>query len=292
MINRDSIIEEAYHKCMSEMYAKAQPSADYDKLIEGVKNGTIEDSSENPLYSRYYLSYEEFVYILDKYCNAYGIEEKWQDNIDVVRHYFTGGGYEDVYIEGEVDKDGYKHPGYRSAKQVPHIKDVISSKYGDDAATDISDMILSYIDKCKDYYRFDREENNFRAHIALGASPTSNKQTVIDYWKSQGVVINIEDRNPMLFWDKDYYGDEFEEMMIEEYGDNWEEENWKQYYNSQDGKKKLVENFISANKNTIEELDKCFVKKIGDEMFVYNISDLTSIHIDIFIEKYNINCYV
>lgn len=291
MIDRDSIIKQAHHDCMRELYAKAQPSANYDELIEGVKNGTIEDSSKNPLYERYYLSYEEFFYILNKYCKAYGIEESWQDNLDIVRNYFAGEGYEDVFVEGRIDEEGYKHPGYRSAKQVPHIKNAIANKYGEDIASDISDMIFAYIDKCKDYYRFDREESNFRASIALGASPTSNKQTVIDYWKNKGVEVVIEDRNPLLFWEKDYYEDEFEEMMLDEYGDNWEEETWKQYYNSPEGKKKLVENFISTNKNTIEELDKCFVEKIGDEMFVCNINDLTSIHIDIFIEKYNI-CYV
>ena len=40
-INREDIIEEAYMKCMTEMYAKAQPSANFSELLDGVKNGTI-----------------------------------------------------------------------------------------------------------------------------------------------------------------------------------------------------------------------------------------------------------
>ena len=64
MIDREKIIEQAYVECMCEMYAKAQPSADYKKLLEDVKNGKITDSPYDPVYSRYYLSYEEYKYTL------------------------------------------------------------------------------------------------------------------------------------------------------------------------------------------------------------------------------------
>jgi hypothetical protein len=40
-----------------------------------------------------------------------------------------------------------------------------------------------------------------------------------EYWKSQGVDLDIEIRNPLLFWDQDYYGDSFEEVMEEDYGE-------------------------------------------------------------------------
>ena len=60
MLDRDEIIGRAYDDCMSEMYAKAQPSADFKQLVEDVKSGKIIDSNENPVYNRYYLSYEEF----------------------------------------------------------------------------------------------------------------------------------------------------------------------------------------------------------------------------------------
>ena len=63
MLNRDNIIQRAVQECLEEMYAKAQPSANYKELIEKVKSGEIEDSNENPVYNRYYLSQEEFEYI-------------------------------------------------------------------------------------------------------------------------------------------------------------------------------------------------------------------------------------
>ena len=47
----------------------------------------------------------------------------------------------------------------------------------------ISDRIMELISTYRDYYRFDREESSFSASIALGASPTSNKDTVVSWWK-------------------------------------------------------------------------------------------------------------
>jgi len=84
---------------------------------------------------------------------------------------------------------------------------------------------MFYLESCKNFYRFDRTESDFRIAIFLGASPSSNKEAVKKWWKdNKGIDIEIEDRNPSLLWDKDYYGDEFEEVMKEEYGENWREE--------------------------------------------------------------------
>lgn len=37
MLNRQKIIEQAFHDCMKEMYARSQPSVDYDQLLEDAK---------------------------------------------------------------------------------------------------------------------------------------------------------------------------------------------------------------------------------------------------------------
>ena len=57
MLDRDQVIRKAYTECMAEMYAKAQPSADYYQLLEDAKNGKI--GKDEKVYERYYLSYEE-----------------------------------------------------------------------------------------------------------------------------------------------------------------------------------------------------------------------------------------
>ena len=79
------------------------------------------------------------------------------------------------------------------------------------------------IKECKNYYRFDKTQEIFDYHICLGASPTSNKESVKKYWESQGKSIEIEDRNPLLLWEMDYYGKDFEEVMLDECGPNWKE---------------------------------------------------------------------
>jgi hypothetical protein len=66
-LSRRDILQKAYDECMTEMYAKAQPSADYNKIIEDLRNGVSDDSQDDPIYQRHYLSHEEFNYIKDKY---------------------------------------------------------------------------------------------------------------------------------------------------------------------------------------------------------------------------------
>lgn len=288
MLDRNDILSKAYMECMTEMYAKAQPSVDFIKLNEDLKNGIITESNADPIHDRYYLSQEEFHYILNKYCNAYGMTESWKNNMETVTRYFSGEGYKDVWVSESIDDEGFKHPGYRTVEEVPHIEKVIAKKYGNEIAKDISKIVFNYLNECKDFYRFDREKNEFSASIALGCSPTSNKKTVIKYWKSQGVDIVIEDRNPMYFWDREYYGDDFDEEMKEVYGDNYEAELWKHYYNSPDGKKKLVNDYINDNQETNPNLQKMFVRGKDNNMYVYSFIDESETPIDEFIEKYNI----
>lgn len=235
MLDRKEILERAYHECMTEMYAKAQPSADFNQLLEDVKSGKI--SKDEKVYEQHYLSYEEFIHIRDKYIKAYGLQETWKSNIEVLEDYLNNGGTKDKYIESRTDEDGHYHPGYRGYEKVKPIKEQIEmilnseftsgevSPFVKDTIRDkIVEIVMKTISDCKEFYRFDREEADFNCSVALGASPTSNKETVIEYWKSQGKDIKIIEPNPLLIWERDYYDDEFEEVMIEEYGDDWEQQ--------------------------------------------------------------------
>lgn len=226
MLDRKEILERAYVECMSEMYAKSQPSGDYKQYVQDVKDGKI--GKDELIYERHYLSHEEFKYILNKYIAAYGMEEKWKSNIETLEQYFTEGGMKDKWIEGHTDKDGFKHSGHRGYEKVAPIKEqiqtILQTEIGDECTevgNKIAEAVMNTIKECKEFYRFDREENDFSCSIALGASPTSNPDSVIKYWSSQGIDIKIEERNPLLFWEQEYYGDGFEEVMEYEYGENW-----------------------------------------------------------------------
>lgn len=240
MKTREDIIKEAIHECFKEMYAKSQPSVNYDELLEKFRNGEItEGKGETPIHDRYYLSMDEFVYIRDKYLNMYRMNNLWKSNVNFLRDNLTDGSHKDVYIPERTDENGDWHPGYRSSEEVPNLKDqfrnILNDKFklGDvlrePIAEELYNAVIETINNCRDFYRFDREEEQFGYAVALGASPCSNKNTVIEYWKSQGVDLVIDDRNPLLLWEMDYYGDEFEEVMEDEYGDDWENDWWERY---------------------------------------------------------------
>lgn len=235
MLDRDEILEKAYHECMAEMYAKAQPSADYYQLLEDAKNGKI--GKDEKIYERHYLSHEEFKHILGKYKDAYNIKSHWEDDIEILERYIKEGGSKDKYIEAYTDENGNYHPGHRSYEKVKPLKEQLDEIFyesdfytgsemdeaSEELINNLYDKVTDIIDTCKNFYEFDREESSFDCSVALGPSPCSNKDTVIEYWKSQGIDIEIEERNPLLFWDVDYYGDSFEEVMEDEYGKDWKE---------------------------------------------------------------------
>lgn len=237
-VNKETIMSRAIHDCMKEMYEKAQPIADWDNLIAEYKAGKI--GKDERVFERHYLSHEEFKYILDKYVRAYRFENKWREYVNIVRDYLTKGGLKDKYIPDHTDEDGNSHPAYRSTEQVPPIKNRIAQllynefhlENANELSDKITDLVLDSVDNCKDFYRFEYDESNFNMAIALGASPTSNPNTVKKWWKENyNQDIEIEERNPNLFWDRDEYGDDFEFVMIENYGENWKEitdKKWKE----------------------------------------------------------------
>lgn len=252
---RRKILEKAVHDCFKEMYAKSQPSADYDKLVEDYRNGII--GKDERVYERHYLSKDEFEYIMQKYLDAYNITPHWKDDVEVVEKYLKDGGLKDKYIKasGSFDEGNYE-PGYRSAENVPPLKELIKDYLYknrekdnfDKMSEDISNIVLDTINECKKFYKFDREESSFKFSVCLGASPTCNPETVKKYWKEKdGLDISIEERNPKLFWyyDNGYTDDDLAEEF-EWLGDDWKEklnQEWKEeiHKKEEEAKKRMEE---------------------------------------------------
>lgn len=262
MLNKDIILERAYEECMAEMYSKAQPSADWYQILRDCKEGKIK--KDEKIYERYYLSQEEFKHIQNKYLDAYRLKDKWIEYVEIVEDYLKKGGVKDKYIPEQIDENGNEHPGYHSYENVKPIKEQIEKILNDvsgevssfikDAIRDkIVETVMNTISDCREFYRFGRrDEDSFCYSTALGPSPTSNPQTVIDYWKTQGIDLEIEIRNPLLLWERDYYGDEFEEVMEDEYGENWKEQfdlKWKEELAKKEANKKKLLETIENGKN-------------------------------------------
>ena len=259
-VNKETIMSRAIHDCMKEMYEKAQPMADWDNLIAEYKAGKID--KDERVFERHYLSHEEFKYILDKYVQAYRFENKWREYVNIVRDYLTKGGLKDKYIPDHIDENGDSHPAYRSAEQVPPIKNRIAQllnnefhlENADELSDKITDLVLDSVDNCKGFYHFEHDESSFNMAIALGASPTSNPNTVKKWWKENyNQDIEIEERNPNLFWDRDEYGDDFETVMIEEYGENWKEITDKKWKEEEARKKAEQEEKIAKMRAEMEK---------------------------------------
>lgn len=257
-LERDDILMEAVENCYREMFAKAQPMADWDNIIEEFRAGKI--SKDDRIYERHYLSAEEYTYIINKYISAYRIGAEWRSNIELLESYLKDGGLRDKYNDAYTDEDGNHHPGWRSAETVDplykHIEDIINSEYGDtdknseDVSKKITDKVMELIGMCKNFYRLNSDELKFRNTIAFGATPTTNKETVKKWWKENyDVDIDIEEKNPLLLWEYDYYGDEMDSIMTEEYGDDWKkiwDEKWQK---EQEEKRKKYEELIKSVNN-------------------------------------------
>lgn len=261
-ITRDDVLIEAVKDCYREMFAKAQPEADWDNLIAEYKAGKIDEKKDGPIYNRHYLSYEEYIYILDKYLAAYRINSEWKEDIEILEEYLKEGGSKDKYIDSYTDENGHYHSGYRGYEKVPpmldHIKDIIYEEYGDTGkdldhiSKKINDKIMELITTCKNFYNFNIDECKFRNTLALGATPISNKETVKKWWKDHyNVEIEIEDRIPKLFWYMDH--GYTHQDLIEEFGENYDEILLKEWEDEKAAKKAEQEKILKELKEKYEK---------------------------------------
>lgn len=261
-IDRESVLLQAVEDCYREMFAKAQPTADWDNLIQEYKEGKIDEKTDGPIYNRHYLSYREYAYIVDKYIEAYKIKSGWNDHIDILKDYLIKGGSKDTYIDEHTDENGGHYSGYRWYEEVPpmveHIEKIILDEYdgnkevASDVAQNIANKVIELINTCQSYYRFNIDECKFRNTLAMGATPTSNAETVKKWWKDHyDVNIEIVERNPLLLWEYDNYGDQMDEIMTNDYGENWEQIWWDKYHKEEAEKKAKTEEALKMLSNKI-----------------------------------------
>lgn len=197
MLDRDTIIHEAIERCLEEMYQKSQPKGSYLEYCKLLKEGKLD--RETRVFERHYLCHNQFEYILHKYIKAYRLQNEWKSDIEFLVDNLKNGGYRDVY------KNWPNGTKYRTSEQMEPITNII----GEENAK----KLFEYIDIVKNFYRFDSEERKFNFQVCLGASPTSNPETVKEYWESQGVDIQIDTTELSAddYWEIDEYGHVLEE---------------------------------------------------------------------------------
>lgn len=191
-LEKEDILWEARMRCMKEMYAKAQPSVDYDEIYSYYKKCKEEGKEPERIYNRYYLSQEEFTYIRQKYVDAYMMHNPFREDCDLIIDNMEKGTIRNKWIPEHTDKYG-THPGYRGYEDVPSLKEIIGEEN--------ANKVIEYIKDRRDFYRYNTDEEKFTFSVTLSDSPTSNAEEVIEYWKSQGRELKIDPRH----YDDNYF---------------------------------------------------------------------------------------
>ena len=178
---QQDIISQARKDCLRELFKWAQPSVDYDRLINEYMEKYTEDPSsvDNSFFEHYYLSQENMDYIIARFIEAYHIGKDWNDNIDLLIQYITEKPYEWKYIKDEFGLN-QKH-----TERIPNLQETSPEHYQE---------ILDLINTCKKFYSRDLVKESFTFPIYLGASPSPFKNSVIEYWRNNGYPdFNIKD---------------------------------------------------------------------------------------------------
>ena len=222
MITRNKVISQAINSCMKELYSLVQPSIEWEEFKKECEiyskshkeweeyNSAFKLRNENPenwekykkLYENldwegksitecigpkpcdfYYLPKEIMKEICDSYIYAYRLDQQQEllDPIEVLKNYCKEPIVE-KYIEGENGSPGYR--GYEHPDNLEkEIKKVLSIMNCDDLSEQVCNKFFKFLDMAGSFFNWNKDVSTFNINVYLGASPCSNKQTVIDNWK-------------------------------------------------------------------------------------------------------------
>lgn len=153
----------------------------------------------------YYLPKKVFKEIVDSYIYAYEIDHQQNllDIIEILKGYCKEP-IVDKYIEGELREDGTRWPGHRGYDHPDNLEKEITKILGPEAEDNlyhvhkICDKFFEFLDMAGDFYSWNGELHTFNTAVYLGASPSSNKEFVIDNWKeyrNKEIEINDDEFN-------------------------------------------------------------------------------------------------
>lgn len=157
----------------------------------------------------YYIPKEILTNICDSYIDVYKMDHQQNllDIIDILKRYCV----EPIvtkYVDSYKDETGY-HPGYRSYEHPNNLEKEIKEILGDIAEDneyyqdELQNKFFEFLDMAGKFYNWNSELNSFKTTIYLGASPSCNKETVIDNWKKyRNKDIEINDKKII----EEYYG--------------------------------------------------------------------------------------
>lgn len=243
MITRDDVLSRAADDCMKELYSLAYPKVKWEDFVEqnkiytnaykewekykeaerenkelfeeynkklDWKDKTITECIGPRPYEFYFLPKEIMKDICDNYIHAYKINDQ-QDLLDIITilKNYCKEPIIDKWIEGENGFPG--HRGYEHPDNLEREVTKILVKYDDsmdsEQGEEIVNKFFEFLDMAGNFYNWNRDLNAFTMTVYLGASPNSNKESVIENWKKyKGVDISIDEEQMK----KDFYGEELD----------------------------------------------------------------------------------
>ena len=205
-MNRKEVLLQACEQCLKELYSRAQPAVTWEDFQEQNKEYNKKYKEWHLNYNQsmgaepslrdycgpapcefYYLPSDIFKDICDSYISAYKIDnhQNLLDIIQILKGYCLDP-IVDKYIPGE---NGY--PGYRGYEHpdnlVKELTEYLSNWNEYDKACEIAESLqnrfFEFLDMAGEFYTWNSDLNLFNTEVYLGASPTSNKEKVIENWK-------------------------------------------------------------------------------------------------------------
>jgi len=233
MVTKSEILSEAVDKCMKELYSYAVPHIEWEDFIK--ENKEYKDGPEP--YEFYYLPEEIIKNICDSYIYAYRLDGQQEllNTIEILKNYCKKPIIE-RYIEGENGDPGYRvydnsdnlekeiedilfksiyeydladliesDPKYKDIEEYPESERKYPKNERKYVAEKLQTKFFEFLDMAGKFYKWNGELNSFNASVYLGASPCSNKNTVIENWKKyRNKDIEIDEEQIK----KEYYGED------------------------------------------------------------------------------------
>ncbi len=243
MVTRNKILSEAVDKCIKELYSFVFPSVSWDdfvkeckeyskkyKIWEDFRKASIHRKENPEIWNQYKSTFKdwenksieecigpkpsEFYYlpkeimkdICDCYISAYRMDSQQEllNTIEILKNYCKEP-IVDKYIEkeGEPRYRVYEHPN-NLEKELRIILEQVDPSFVE-ISEQLQNKFFEFLDMAGNFYNWNRDLNSFNASVYLGASPSSNKEMVIENWKKyRNKDIEIDEEQIK----KDYYGEE------------------------------------------------------------------------------------
>jgi len=207
MITRNEVLYKACDECIKELYSLAQPVVTWEDFLKENKEyfqkedewKTWKKEGSHPEWEGksitecigpkpfefYYLPENILNEICDNYIYAYKIDNQQEllNTIDILKNYCK-----EPIVDKWIERNG-NEPGYRGYDRPDNLEKELTNLIPDSGfdksvtVESVQNKFFEFLDMAGKFYNWNRELNLFKTSIYLGASPSANKQKVIDNWK-------------------------------------------------------------------------------------------------------------